>query len=220
MVPGVRVPHGSPRTPLGLLARRVAHKRGDGFRGVVGAGVGAATTTRRWCGRPIHSGRVLRGVARVQGEPQWVKGLVKTGHATSSRLSPARRHGRRRARRTRSGGANMTGFQRCAQVTEDVASPPLGDRARDPHGHGEASAARDGAGARMGQRPGLASRVTARACWGARLREGDAARTDVCANALWMRTRCEHAGTARRRPRRAASYGYRGLAMRTARACW
>jgi hypothetical protein len=141
MVPGVWVPHGSPRTPLGLLARRVAHKRGDGFRGVVGAGVGAATTTRQRCGRPIQSGCVLRGVVRAQGEPQWVKGLVETGHATGSRRSPARRHGRRRARRPRSDGANTTGFLQCAQVNEDVASPPLGDRACDPHGHGEASAA-------------------------------------------------------------------------------
>jgi hypothetical protein len=35
----------------------------------------------------------------------------------------------------------------------------------------------------MDKRPGLASRVTARACWGARLREGVAARTDARANA-------------------------------------
>jgi hypothetical protein len=36
---------------------------------------------------------------------------------------------------------------------------------------------------RRGRRPSLASRATARACWGARLREGVAARTDARANA-------------------------------------
>jgi hypothetical protein len=40
-----------------------------------------------------------------------------------------------------------------------------------------------------GQRPGLASRVTVRACWGGRLREGVAARSDARANANAMRTR-------------------------------
>jgi hypothetical protein len=57
------------RDPLGLLARG-SRKKGDSARGVVGAGAGAATTVRRWCGRPIQSGRVLRGVKRAQGEPQ------------------------------------------------------------------------------------------------------------------------------------------------------
>jgi hypothetical protein len=60
-------------------------------------------------------------------------------------------------------------------------------------GHGGAAllgtATRGGAGAKMDQRPGLASRVTARACWGTRLREGVAARTDARANAHATRTR-------------------------------
>jgi hypothetical protein len=65
-----------------------------------------------------------------------------------------------------------------------------------------------------GQRPGLASRVTVRACWGARLREGVAARTSArerereCdANA----TRRERAGTARQRPRRGGFLRLEGL---------
>jgi hypothetical protein len=32
------------------------------------------------------------------------------------------------------------GFGGVLRVTEDVASPSLGDRARDPHGHGEVTA--------------------------------------------------------------------------------
>jgi hypothetical protein len=43
----------------------------------------------------------------------------------------------------------------------------------------------------MDQRPSLVSRVTVRACWGARLREGVAARTAACANAHATRTRRE-----------------------------
>jgi hypothetical protein len=57
------------RDPLGLLARG-SRKKGDGARGVVGTCADAATTARRRCGRPIQSGRVLRGVVRAQGEPQ------------------------------------------------------------------------------------------------------------------------------------------------------
>jgi hypothetical protein len=34
------------------------------------------------------------------------------------------------------------GFDGVLRVTEDVASPSLGDRARDPQGHGEVTAAR------------------------------------------------------------------------------
>jgi hypothetical protein len=54
----------------------------------------------------------------------------------------------------------------------------------------------------MDQRPSLVSRVTVHACWGARLREGVAARTAACANAHATRTRRERAGMARRRPKR------------------
>jgi hypothetical protein len=54
-----------------------------------------------------------------------------------------------------------------------------------------------------GQRPGLASRVTVRACWGARLREGVAARTNARANANVTRTRRERVGD----QDGAASYG-------------
>jgi hypothetical protein len=57
-------------------------------------------------------------------------------------------------------------------------------RVREATRHGEAMAARARGSANWrfgaregGQRPGLASRVTGRACWGARLREGVAART-------------------------------------------
>jgi hypothetical protein len=65
-----------------VLTRRVAHDRGDDVRGVVGAGAGAATTTRRWCGHPMDERPcVLRGVALAHGEPQWVKVQVETGHA-------------------------------------------------------------------------------------------------------------------------------------------
>jgi hypothetical protein len=62
-----------------------------------------------------------------------------------------------------------------------------------------------------GQRPGLASMVTVRACWGARLREGVAARTDARANANVTRTRRERVGTARRRPRRGGFLRLEGL---------
>jgi hypothetical protein len=51
------------------------------------------------------------------------------------------------------------------------------------------TATRGGAGAKTDQRPGLASRVTAHACWGARLCEGVAARMDARANVHATRTR-------------------------------
>jgi hypothetical protein len=77
----------APRDPLGLLSRG-SRKKSDDARGVVGAAAGAATTVRRRCGRPIQSGRVLHGVACAQGEPQWVNGLVETGHATGFTAEP------------------------------------------------------------------------------------------------------------------------------------
>jgi hypothetical protein len=63
-----------------VLTRRVTHDRGDGVRGLVGAGGGAAATTRRWCGRPMD-GRpcALRGVAFVHCEPQWVRCRPRRG---------------------------------------------------------------------------------------------------------------------------------------------
>jgi hypothetical protein len=46
-------------------------------------------------------------------------------------------HGARgRLAQTRQGSGGVL------RVTEDVASPSLGDRARDPHGHGEVTAVR------------------------------------------------------------------------------
>jgi hypothetical protein len=63
-----------------VLTRWGTHDRGDGVRGVVGAGGGAAATTRRRCGRPMD-GRLgaLRWVALVQGEPQWVRCRPRRG---------------------------------------------------------------------------------------------------------------------------------------------
>jgi hypothetical protein len=188
----------------------VRAQKGDGVRGVVGAGAGAATTTRRWCGRPIPERPcVLRGVARAHGEPQWVKAQVKTGHTRGTRRSPARRHGRRRARRPRSVGANATGSRRCVQGDRGrgVPSPwrPCARPTWPRRGHGGTAflgmAARDGVGTKMDHRPGLAFRVTALACWGARLRESVVARTDARTNAHATRTRRERADTARRRPK-------------------
>jgi hypothetical protein len=66
---------------------------------------------------------VLRRVALAHGEPQWVKVQVEMGHA--------RVHG----------GAQLVAMGGVFRVTENVASPPLGDRARDPHGHGGVTAA-------------------------------------------------------------------------------
>jgi hypothetical protein len=87
--------------------------------------------------------------------------------------------------------------QRCARGDRGrgVSSPlrPCARPTWSRRGHGGAAflgtAARDGAGTKMDQRPGLASRVMAHACWGARLREGVAARTDARANAHATRTR-------------------------------
>jgi hypothetical protein len=190
---------------LGLLGSEGARTGAGGRRGESGTGAGAATTTRRRCGRSTQSGRALRGVARAQGEPQWVKVRVETGHARGARRSPARRHGRWRARRPRAVGATATGFQRRAQVDRGrgVPSPwqPCARPTWSRRGHGGAAflgtAASDGVGTKMDQRPGLASRVTAHACWGARLREGVMARMD----AHTTRTRRERADTARRRPK-------------------
>jgi hypothetical protein len=125
-----------------------------------------------------------------QGQRQ--RGLTSPAeHARGARRSPARRHGRRRARRPRAVSATATGFQRRAQVDlgRGVPSPwrPCARPTWSRRGHGGAAflgtAASDSAGMKMDQRPGLASRVTTHACWGARLREGVAARTDARANA-------------------------------------
>jgi hypothetical protein len=129
--------------------------------------------------------------------PSRRRGWSRRDTQRGSRRSPARRHGRRQARRPRSVGANMTGFRRCARGDRGrgVPSPwrPCARPTWSRRGHGGAAflctAARDGAGTKMDQRPGLASRVTAGACWGARLREGVEARTDASANAHAMRTR-------------------------------
>jgi hypothetical protein len=63
-----------------VLTRWGTHDRGDGVRGVVGAGGGAAATTRHRCGRPMD-GRpcAFRGVALVHGEPQWVSCRPRRG---------------------------------------------------------------------------------------------------------------------------------------------
>jgi hypothetical protein len=136
-------PPGSPWTPLEVLTRRVAHDRGDGVRGVVGAGAGAATTTRRWCGRPMDERPcVLHGVALVHGEPQWVRCrsrrdthgcTAEPGSPPWAAASTAPAVGWRERYRVHGG---------VFRATENVASPPLGDRARVPHGHGGVTAAR------------------------------------------------------------------------------
>jgi hypothetical protein len=148
-------------SPRGACSTGRAQKAG-GVRGVVGAGAGAATKTRRWCGRPIPERPcVLRGVARAHGEPQWVKLQVETEHARGARRSPARRHGRRRARRPRSVGANATGSRRCVQGDRGrgVPSPwrPCARPTWPRRGHGGAAflgtTASDGVGLKLDQRP-------------------------------------------------------------------
>jgi hypothetical protein len=64
-----------------------------------------------------------------------------------------------------------------------------------------------------GQRPGLASRVTVRACWGDHLREGFAVRTVARVNANVTRTQREPVGTTRRRPRRGGFLRLEGLGL-------
>jgi hypothetical protein len=103
-------------------------------------------------------------------------------------------HGARgRLAQTRRGFCGVFG------ATEDVAYPPLGDRARDPYGGAAflGTAASDGVGTKMDQRPGLASRVAPHACCGARLCEGVAARTDARERARDVNaTRTRQHGTA------------------------
>jgi hypothetical protein len=65
----------------------------------------------------------------------------------------------------------------------------LCDRVREANSHDEAMAARltehniEGRRKKRGQRPSLAFRARARACWGACLREGDVVCTDARVNA-------------------------------------
>jgi hypothetical protein len=118
-----------------------------------------------------------------------------------------------------------TGFQWCAPVDRGrgVPSPwrPCARPTWSRRGHGSAAflgtAASDGTGTKMDQRPGLASRVTAYACWGARLREGVAARTDTRANANANATRTRrHGAAATKTGRRPTARGGR-LGARRAR---
>jgi hypothetical protein len=73
-----------------------------------------------------------------------------------------------------------------------------------------------------GQRPSLTSRVTVHACWGARLREGVAARTDTRANANATRTRtqCEYAGNGARVTKTGWLPTARGARLGRQRARW
>jgi hypothetical protein len=166
---------------------------------VVGAGAVAATTARRWCWRGylsptrgerdvhvkasagvrVRGGVIGTGLARhgvdtdgaaalmpapwVAADPTAVAGLVRAWerwlvvkHALASQ----------------EGGAPSSAFA-CAR--QPATARPWRRRQRGGRAGGPAQ--------EKGQRPGLASRVTGRACGGARLREGVAARTDARANA-------------------------------------
>jgi hypothetical protein len=125
-----------------VLTRRVAHDRGDGVRGVVGAGTGAAETTRCWCGRPMDERPcVLRGLrlcmVSLVGEVPVETGThgctAEPGSLPWAAASTAPAVGWRERDGVHDG---------VLRVTENVAFPPLGDRARVLHGHGGVTAAR------------------------------------------------------------------------------
>jgi hypothetical protein len=74
---------------------------------------------------------------------------------------------------------------RCALADQEDGAP-FCDRVREANSHGEAMVVHrqerniEGRRKKRGQRPSLALRTRARACWGAHLREGDVpARTRV-----------------------------------------
>jgi hypothetical protein len=115
--PGDWSPHDS-LTGFPRVAGSKGHApRGDGRRGEVGAGASAATAARRWCWRPSQCGneRIVGATAYVrQRACKVATSRCKVGRdGTSqrgSRWSPARRHVRRRARRSRSVRASARGF--------------------------------------------------------------------------------------------------------------
>jgi hypothetical protein len=159
----------------------------------------AAAAARRRCWRPnsrggaaAREGRRARGCARASGyycrraELGSRRGVVAAFTAEpGSTPWVAASGGPVVGWRERDGGA-----RRCVQGDRERGVPsswrPCARPTWPRRGHGGTAvlgtAASDGVGTKMGQRPVLASRVEAHACWGARLGEGVAARTDARAN--------------------------------------
>jgi hypothetical protein len=134
---------------LGLLGSEGARTGRWTLREAI-AGVGAAASVRRRCWRPnprrgadAREGRRAQGCARTSGNLCRRAGLgsrrgvaVVHGGARLGAMGGGEHGARGWLARTRRGLGGVF------RATEDVASPPLGDRARDPHGHGGVTAAR------------------------------------------------------------------------------
>jgi hypothetical protein len=114
-----------------VLTRRLAHDRGDDVRDVVGAGAGAAATTRCRCGR-LKDERpcALRGVALVQGKPQWVRCRLRRG-THGCMVEPGSSPWAAASTAPAVGWGERVGVHGGVfRATENVAFLPLGDRAR------------------------------------------------------------------------------------------
>jgi hypothetical protein len=171
---------------------------------------------------------VRGGVHARQATPAGAQGWGRDGVSwRRSRRSPARRHGWRRARRPWLVGANTTGCTaRCSgrpRTRRSFLWRPCTRLTRPRRGHGgaavlctAASTASTAEARKRDQRPGLAFKATAHACWGARLRAPWPARER-------SRTRTRRGRDAGAPTRRGdnqtvvASYGKRGEARRVAR---
>jgi hypothetical protein len=109
------------------------------------------------------------------------------------------------------------------RATENAAFLPPSDRARIPQDHGGAAvlgmAASGGVGSKKGQRPGLAFKATAHACWGARLRAPRPTRVRACGHARDTdATRAHrHGAAATKRWRRPTARGVRPSGWRARR---
>jgi hypothetical protein len=129
---------------------------GDGRRGEVGAGAGAAMAAWRWCRRPIPV-RERAGVRATAARTRKEHTTVRVG--VTARLVPVatgrrgeecggaqgHRHGWRRARRPRSAHERACVVRpvvRCVRGGQGIGVPPLGDRVRGLSGHGKAGATR------------------------------------------------------------------------------
>jgi hypothetical protein len=183
---------------LGLLGSEGARTGAGGRRGESGAGAGAATATWRWCWRGylLWSGGARRacegarwGARACRGDRHGLR--PGTDWKRAARRSLGRRHGWRRIRRPQLGSNARGNGSRWRSVHSPVkraALPTLRPRARgNPprRGHGGAADRRANwrSGAREGAKGPASPPRLRRACWGARLREGVAARTDARANA-------------------------------------
>jgi hypothetical protein len=199
--PGEEQRHGMTSPAAGSTAARAAGQRGvptglprvaglggreDGQGGVArggGAATGLEPSSRRarWC----EGGRRAQGCARASGFSSRNAGLgTRRGVVAVSRRSPARRHGRRRARRPRFAGVHVTGARRGSvrqgrpwRPRNRCPSPwqSCARLARPRQGRGDVSALEgDGEGKTQANRiEGAASSPEGvRVCWGAPGRKG------------------------------------------------